>query len=350
MRKNEDMNMIELDGSHGEGGGQILRTALTLSMVTGTAFRIARIRAGRGKPGLLRQHLTAVNAAAEICGARTDGAELGSQRLEFVPGKLHGGDYRFAIGSAGSCTLVLQTVLPALWFADAPSTVSISGGTHNPAAPPADFLMRTWLPLMRRMGVHMDLELVRHGFYPAGGGELRADVRPISALQPLSLQRRGELRASRATAIVAGVPRDVAVRELATLVEGLRTELGGVEHDIRTLSSREGPGNALLLELACDEVSEVFVALGEKGLPAETVATRLAKDVRRYLQSGAPVGEYLADQLLLPLALAGAGSFDTAILSAHLRTNLAVIEKFLPVRIAYAETDGVFRVDVSSRR
>jgi RNA 3'-terminal phosphate cyclase (ATP) len=203
---------------------------------------------------------------------------------------------------------------------------------------------------MRRMGAHMDLELVRHGFYPAGGGELRADVRPVSALQPLNLQRRGELRASRATAIVAGVPRDVAVRELATLVEGLHSELGRVEHDIRTLSSREGPGNALLLELACDEVSEVFAALGEKGLPAETVATRLARDVRRYLQSAAPVGEYLADQLLLPLALAGAGSFDTAILSAHLRTNLAVIEKFLPVRIAYAETDGVFRVDVSSRR
>lgn len=344
------MIAIELDGSSGEGGGQILRTALTLSMITGTAFRIERIRARRGKPGLLRQHLTAVNASARICGAKLVGAELGSQRLEFVPGKIRGGDYQFAIGSAGSCTLVLQTVLPALWFADAPSTVSISGGTHNPAAPPADFLMRTWLPLMRRMGVDMDLELVRHGFYPAGGGELCASVRPICALQPLDLQRRGELRGSRATAIVAGVPRDVAVRELATLVECLRAELGGIEHDIRTLNSREGPGNALLLELTHGDVSEVFVALGEKGLPAETVATRLARDVRRYLQSGAPVGEYLADQLLLPLAVAGSGCFETATLSSHLQTNLAIIEKFLPVRIAYAEAEGIFRIDVSSSR
>jgi RNA 3'-terminal phosphate cyclase (ATP) len=343
------MKVIELDGSSGEGGGQILRTALALSMITGTAFRIERIRARRAKPGLLRQHLTAVNASARICGAELDGTGLGSQRLEFAPGKIRGGDYQFAIGSAGSCTLVMQTVLPALWFADGPSTVSISGGTHNPAAPPADFLMRTWLPLMRRMGVDMDLELIRHGFYPAGGGELRAGVRPISALRPLSLQRRGELRASRATAIVAGVPRDVAMRELATLVECLRAELGEIEHDIRGLSSREGPGNALLLELVYGDASELFMSLGEKGLPAEAVATRLVREVRRYLQSGAPVGEYLADQLLLPLALAGAGSFRTAVLSSHLQTNLDVIERFLPVRIHPAEIEEVFQIDVSAR-
>src|ERR1700759_1132169 len=134
--------MIELDGSQGGGGGQILRTALTLSMITGTPFRIERIRAGRSKPGLLRQHLTAVNAAAQICGAEVSGAEAGSQTLSFVPGKIRGGNYRYAIGTAGSCTLVLQTVLPALWFADAPSTVTVSGGRHNTAGPPAALLLR----------------------------------------------------------------------------------------------------------------------------------------------------------------------------------------------------------------
>lgn len=338
------MNTIELDGSQGEGGGQILRTALTLSMITGIPFRIERIRAKRGKPGLLRQHLTAVNAAAQICGAQVRGAEPGSLKLEFVPGKIRGGDYRYAIGTAGSCTLVLQTVLPALWFANAPSTVTVSGGTHNSAAPPADFLQRVWLPLMRHMGVEMELELLRHGFYPAGGGELRASVRPVATLQALNLTSRGDLQQAQATAIFAGVPADVGKRELATLAEQIGAELGELQYEMRGLSSREGPGNALLLELQYAGLTELFTAFGEKGVPAETVALRLAKEALHFHRSGAAVGEHLADQLLLPMALARAGSFRVVALSSHLQTNIEVIQKFLPVVFSVAAEAGVNRV------
>jgi RNA 3'-terminal phosphate cyclase (ATP) len=336
------MEFVELDGSQGEGGGQILRSALTLSMITGRAFRIENIRAKRAKPGLLRQHLTAVNAAAEICGARVEGAEPGSLALSFAPGRIKGGAYRYAIGTAGSCTLVLQTILPALWFADAPSTVVITGGTHNPAAPPADFLLRAWLPLVRRMGVEMDLELVRHGFYPAGGGEMRAEVSPVAALRPLDLAQRGQWLATKATAIVAGVPGQVAKRELAQL--GVR--LGAIEQEIRGLAAREGPGNALLVEVSYEAVSEVFTGFGEKGLRSEAVADRVAKDVRQYRDGAASVGEHLADQLVLPIALAGKGRFTTTTLSSHLQTNLEVIGRFLEVEFETGETDAVARVSL----
>ncbi len=334
--------MIELDGAVGEGGGQILRTALSLSMITGQAFHLQRIRARRPKPGLMRQHLTAVEAATAICQARVEGAAAGSQTLMFQPGPIRGGDYRFAIGTAGSCTLVLQTVLPALWFADGPSSITVSGGTHNPAAPPADFLLGAWLPVLRTMGADMDLELLRHGFYPAGGGEMLARVRPVSALTPWHAPALKTPVASRATAVVAGVPVDVAHRELARL----KQHLGELEPVLRALSSREGPGNALLVEVPLASHSEVFVGFGERGLPAETVADRLAKTVKTFLNSGATVGEHLADQLLLPLALAGGGGFTAPVLSSHARTNMAVIQRFLPVEFAVADRKGAVAVSV----
>jgi RNA 3'-terminal phosphate cyclase (ATP) len=337
---------IELDGSQGEGGGQILRTALTLSMLTGKSFQIQRIRAGRSKPGLLRQHLTAVRAAAQICGARTEGAEAGSSALRFVPGKIRGGAYDFAIGTAGSCTLVLQTVLPALWLAEVPSTVCVSGGTHNSAAPPADFLMQAWMPLMQRMGVVMTLELIRHGFYPAGGGALRAQIEPIFTLQPLMLDVRGKLLAAQATAIVAGVSDDVARRELLALDRGLGDVLGKVGQDVRTLAAAEGPGNAVLLALRYEALTEVLTAFGERGVAAEAVAARLAKWARSFHAGGAAVGEYLADQLVLPMAIAGGGMFSTITMSSHLETNMAVIKRFLPVRFEVIQQADAYRVSV----
>ena len=336
--------MIELDGAQGEGGGQVLRSALTLAMITGTPFRIERIRAGRKKPGLLRQHLTAIEAAAAISRAYVDGAAPGSQTLTFAPQTISGGDYRFAIGTAGSCTLVLQTVLPALWFADAPSTLTVSGGTQNPAAPPADFLIRAWLPLMRRMGAVAEIEVLRHGFYPAGGGEVRASVAP-SRLAPIELDVRGEFHTMRAEAIVAAVPGNVARRELEVVARAFN----GVDTQIRELPQREGPGNALLIEVAHEQVTEMFTGFGARGVSAETVANRVVQSMRGYLASGAAVGEHLADQLALPLALAGRGRFTTCTQSSHLATNLAVIERFLPVRSRVDAVADGWSVSIEAR-
>lgn len=325
------MNMIELNGAQGEGGGQILRSALTLSMLTGQAFTIKQIRARRAKPGLLRQHLAAVAAATAICGAEVEGAALGSTQLRFVPGPVRAGDYQFAIGSAGSCALVLQTVLPALWFAGVPSSVSVSGGTHNPAAPPLEFLQWAWLPVLQQMGIGMQLDCPRYGFYPAGGGQLRVQIQQpvLGRLQSLNCAgSRGPLLGMRAIAVVAGVPADVAQRELAQLQQIFGDTL---QVELCQRPSNEGPGNVVLLVLDYAQHSEVCIAFGARGVAAETVAARVAAAAQRFLSSSAVVGEHLADQLVLPLALAGGGSLTTTVASSHLQTQLQIIERFLPI-------------------
>ncbi len=343
MKVDKKNHPIELDGSQGEGGGQILRSALTLSMITGTPFHISNIRARRRKPGLLRQHLTAVTAAAEICDAELDGAVPGAMEMSFTPGPIRGGNYRYAIGTAGSCTLVLQTVLPALWFADAPSTISVTGGTHNKAAPPADFLIEAWLPLIRRMGVDMDIRLTRHGFYPAGGGSVAADVRPAAELLPLSLETRGELSAAEAKIIFAGLPFGIAKRELDTLTSQMTFD----NTAIYELPADEGPGNAVMLMLRHREVCEVLTGFAEKGVSAESVARRTVRAAQRYLQNEAAVGDYLADQLVLPMALAGGGALTTAVLSPHLQSNMEVISKFLPVDFNICQKETCWRIAVT---
>lgn len=254
--------MIELDGAAGEGGGQILRSSLTLAMITGRPFRIRQIRARRAKPGLMRQHLVAVQAASQICGAQVSGATVGSQELEFVPGPIRGGDYRFAIGTAGSCTLVLQTVLPALLTADRPSTLHLSGGTHNPMAPPVQFLQRAFCRLLAEMGAQVDVHLERFGFYPAGGGEVVATVRPCAQLQPRSWMERGERKAAYAECFIAGIPPRVAQRELECV--GKAMNWGEEQLLARRLPDNQGPGNALMLTLEYAHTTEVLTAFGEK--------------------------------------------------------------------------------------
>ncbi|MES2743638.1 MAG: RNA 3'-terminal phosphate cyclase [Pseudomonadota bacterium] len=329
--------MIELDGSAGEGGGQILRSALTLSMITGQPFRIAQIRARRAKPGLLRQHLVAVQAAAEVCGASLTGAALGSQLLEFAPGKIKGGDYRFAIGSAGSCTLVLQTLLPALLYADVGSTVQIQGGTHNPMAPPAEFLQRAYGRVLAALGADIDVRLTRAGFYPAGGGQLIATVQPCAALRRIALTERGERRAGFAESFIAAVPASVAKRELACIGHAMQWDAAQLL--IRGLPAEHGPGNALLVTLEHEHVTEVFAGFGEKMVRAEQVAQGVVRQVRRYLNSGAALGEYLADQIMLPMALAGGGSFTVDRVSQHALTHAEVIARFLPVQVHFEAGD-----------
>jgi RNA 3'-terminal phosphate cyclase (ATP) len=328
--------MITIDGSHNEGGGQILRTALTLSLATRTPFRIDKIRAGRKRPGLLRQHLTAVLAAARIANAEVRGAEINSTELIFAPQDVGPGDYQFSMGTAGSTMLVLQTVLPVLMLAAGPSTLTLEGGTHNPAAPPYDFVERVYLPLLGRMGVRVRCELISAGFFPAGGGVVKISIDPPGECQALDLRQRGKIIRRSARGIVANLAQSIAERELAVVRQKLGWERGNLIAE--TVTSR-GPGNILFLEVESELLTEIFTGFGARNVRAETVAERAIGEAKRYLASDVAVGEHLADQLLLPLALLKGGVFTTLPLSAHAQTNIETIGKFSPVNIQVHE-DG----------
>ena len=335
---------ITIDGSEGEGGGQILRTALALSLVTGRPFRIEGIRAGRQKPGLLRQHLTAVQGAADVSSARVSGASLGSRTLTFEPSHVRGGDYRLSVGTAGSATLVFQTVLPALLFARERSCLTLEGGTHNPHAPPFDFLAKTFLPILRRMGASVDVRLESHGFYPAGGGRFTVDIEPRPALGHLALVERGSTRVH-ARALVASLAERIATRELGIVRE--RLGLDRVLCRAETVDGSIGPGNVLMIVIEGESVVEVITGFGIKGVSAEKVASDACDDAEAYLAADVPVGVHLADQLLVPMALARGGTFRTLKPTAHTVTNAAVIRKFLDVPIALEHESGeVHRVTI----
>ncbi|MFC0676720.1 RNA 3'-terminal phosphate cyclase [Lysobacter korlensis] len=329
------MDMLELDGRG--GGGQLLRSALTLALCTGTGFTMRGIRAARPRPGLMRQHLTAVQAACAISGSEATGATLGSTDLTFVPGAVVPGDYTFALGTAGSTMLVLQTLLPAFWRAGASSRVRLEGGTHNPMAPSADFIQHAYLPALRRIGVCADVALESHGFYPAGGGAVVATIEPCPGLQVAAFGERGPLVSVEATALLSALAASIGRRELAVL--GKRLGLAEDRLHLHSVRPAVGPGNAVMVRVEHAGHVELFTGYGERGLPAEKVAERLAAQVRHYLDSQACVAEHLADQLLLPMALAGGGKFTTCVASDHLLSNAALIEKFVAVEID-CEPDG----------
>lgn len=333
--KTRTESTIELDGAQGEGGGQILRTALSLSMLQGRPVRLVNIRAGRRKPGLMRQHLACVRAAESVCSAAVDGAQIGATALHFRPGAIRGGDYEFRIGTAGSTMLVLQTVLPALLRADVASTLALEGGTHNQMAPSSDFIADAFLPQLARMGAQVSMTVERHGFYPAGGGCVRVTVTP-TALMPLALHERGNAQGIDATVLLRNLPQHIAEREL----DAAAARLTLTKRQRLDLPSGPGPANALVLTARFEHVSEVVVGLGEHGVSAENVARAASDQLRSYLAHGAPVGEHLADQLLLPLLLAGGGSFVTGRPNAHLETNAAVIRAFGAADITIAPDDS----------
>lgn len=328
--------MIHIDGSCGEGGGQVLRTSLGLSLVTGKPFTIENIRARRKMPGLMRQHLTAVNAAAAVGGTHVEGASLGSRTLVFEPSTVRAGSYHFAVGTAGSATLVLQTVLPALLVAAGASDLTLEGGTHNPFAPPFDFLQKSFLPLLGRMGAEVKATLERPGFYPAGGGRFHVHVEPCPRLTPIELLERGAIVATRARAVVAQISEGIAQRE----IEVVRNMLGWPRHgvDVEVVENSFGPGNVLLLEVETENVTEVVTGFGEKGVRAEEVARKAVRDVRKYLAADVPVGLYLADQLLIPMAMAGGGRFRTSKLTRHTETNIEIVRRFLDIDITVETT------------
>ncbi|MEM7357038.1 MAG: RNA 3'-terminal phosphate cyclase [Acidobacteriota bacterium] len=336
--------MLEIDGSFGEGGGQILRSAVALAIVTGTPIKIRKIRAGRRKPGLMRQHLTAVQAAAQISAAQLTGDHVGSTALEFAPQEVSAGNYYFAVGTAGSATLVLQTVLPALLTAPGPSTLILEGGTHNPMAPPFPFLHDTFLPLINRMGPQVTATLERPGFYPAGGGRLRVEIRPCERLQGFELHERGKVRRRLATALLAQLPRHIGERELRLV----QKKMGWMPSELRVeeIEDALSPGNTLVLQVESLHLTETFIGFGEFGVRAEVVAQRAVRGLRRYLKTEAPVGEYLADQLLLPLALAGSGGFTSLPLSRHATTQIDLIGMFLdvPIEVEKDQSSAVVRI------
>lgn len=332
------MKPIQLDGT--SGGGQMLRTALSLAMVTGQPFRMINIRGKRSKPGLMRQHLTCVKAACEISGGIADGAEIGSTELVFRAGKAKGGAYQFAIGTAGSTGLLFQTLLPALLHADGPSTLRLEGGTHNPMAPPFEFLDRIFLPALRRMGANISISLVQSGFAPVGGGVMECEIQPCTKLTPIDLHDRGELKLLSLRVPTRNLPISIAGRILdAALVE--------LPCDDATVEIREpGPGRGVccLYEAMFENCEELSSSFGETNVTAERVGRRAAKNLKDFISSRVPVGRHLADQLLLPMALAGSGSFTTMVPDNHLPTNILVIGKFLPVRFEIEQADRGKRI------
>lgn len=294
--------MILIDGSQGEGGGQMLRTSLSMSAATGRPFEMVNVRAKRETPGLKRQHLTCLRAAAEVCGARIEGDEVGSRRVAFRPGRIVADRYRFDIGTAGSVTLVAQTVLPILLCADGASEVTVTGGTHVSMSPCWEYFAKTYLPQLRRMGAEVEARLVKYGFYPAGGGEVFLKIRPWTRAKAYDATDLGCFLDARVVARVANLPADIAASEARIVASQLpalavRTESGTVES--------AGPGNYCALELSYGNVAMVCSDIGTYGRSRKAVANTVANAAKSYLKSGGVADEHLSDQLLLPIVLAG---------------------------------------------
>ncbi len=335
------MEPIEIDGSRGEGGGQVLRTSLALSLITGKPIRIKRIRQQRENPGLQRQHLACVYAAARMTGARVTGAAPDSQQLEFWPGTATPSEVTIDIGSAGSTTLVVQTILVPAIAARRPLRIVVTGGTHNPLAPPFEFLDRVFLPHLRAMGADVTATLDKIGVMPKGGGRIVIDIGAGKPLQPIELVTTGSVVSRRAIAIVAGLPTHVGERELKVA----RDRLVDPICELREVP-RAGPANVFMVEVElATGARELVTNHGEKGLPAEIVAGRAIDELSAFVAFDVPVGEYLADQLLLPFAVAGGGRFRAAApLSPHALTNLDTIRDFLRVPIRVDETETTAEV------
>jgi RNA 3'-terminal phosphate cyclase (ATP) len=321
--------MIEIDGAKGEGGGQILRSALTLSLMTYRDFRILNIRAGRSKPGLRPQHLASVNAAASVGQAQVKGARLESREIEFQPTSIHPGTYRFEIPTAGSTSLVLQTVFLPLSIAVSPSEIEIMGGTHVPWSPCFHYLEANWLPAMELQGFRADLTLEKAGFYPQGGGRIRTLIQPLKKkIAPLRRLQRGDLQRIRGISTVSNLPESIAQRQQNRAVKRL-ADLGcPVEIEIRTLPS-PGKGSLLLLHAEFEAGQACYFGLGARGKTAERVADEAVGALLTFLRGEGVVDKYLADQLLLPLAFAdGDSEFRTSKITQHLLTNADVVRAF----------------------
>jgi RNA 3'-terminal phosphate cyclase (ATP) len=342
--------MLVIDGSHGEGGGQVLRTTLALSAITGQPVRLERIRAGRRKPGLMPQHLTSVRAVAKVCDAELEGARLDSQELTFVPRSAPiAGQYTFDVaqfakgGSAGAVTLILQTILLPLALADGTSQVMLRGGTHVAWSPPFDYVKRVYLPALMRMGIKAKANIERWGWYPIGGGEVRATIEGQGAGRSpagLDLRERGALLRVRGLSASSNLPRHIGTRQESAALQALRSNRVNARIDVLEAPSK-GQGTVVFLWAEFDNAMAGFTSLGERGKPAERVAEEAADQLVQFLHSGAALDRHLADQMILPMALAaGPSRLTTEVVTQHLLTNAWVVNQFFPGRIRVEGEEG----------
>ena len=345
------MKYITIDGAQGEGGGQVLRTALTLSMLTQQPIELINIRANRQKPGLMRQHLTSVLAAQTICDAAVEGAELGSSHIRFQPKQVKAGQYQFAIGTAGSTVLVCQTIMPVLALANGISTVTFEGGTHNGMSPSLCFFKESYLPILNAMGVQSDIEVSQLGFYPAGGGKWQIKINPTKQLKPFKIGKApdvGQLNTdnTKLAGFVSQLPDSIAMREMNAAKKALNWP--NADCQINHVQS-PGPGNSLQIKIQSQSHTHLFEVVGELGTSAENIAKRCAGRVKAFLKSNSQVEHYLADQLLVLMALAGSGSFTTSKPSLHTLTNAQVIQQITKKEInIQQESEHVWRISLTS--
>ncbi len=319
--------MLHIDGSHGEGGGQILRTSLGLAALYQTAVRIFNIRANRPKPGLRPQHLVCVKAMQAITKAEVKGAEVGASELVFVPKGIFAGDYHLAIGTAGATSLVFQCLLLPLSQAKKPSTLTIKGGTHVPFSPPFHYLKHVFVPMLAKLGIKVELELKKWGWYPEGGGEIYVKVYPSSSLKAQRWEDPPSFSSLKGLSVAANLPRHIIERQAKRLKQQIE-QLGlSLKIEERLVSSR-GKGSFLFLWVD-EEIKAGFSAVGIKGKPAERVADEVSDGFLKYLQNKVALDEHLADQIIPYLALAPETSSFTTIISSHLCTNIWVIRQFL---------------------
>jgi RNA 3'-terminal phosphate cyclase (ATP) len=341
--------MIVIDGSYGEGGGQVLRTSLALSAITGRAVRIEHIRAGRRKPGLMPQHLTGVRAAARVCDAQVEGAKLNSLELSFAPqSPPKAGNYTFDVaqvakgGSAGSVSLIFQTVLLPLALTEGTSQLILRGGTHVAWSPPYDYLKRVYLPTLARVGVQAKVNIRKWGWYPIGGGEIEATIQGLgrASLAAIDLRQRGALQRVRGLSASSNLPKHIRVRQEGAALQALRSNGVNARIDVVDAPSK-GKGTAVFLWADFEHASAGFTSLGELGKPAEQVAEEAAQDLLEFLEADGALERHLADQVVLPMALAsGRSSFTTTTVTQHLLTNAWVVNQFFPEHVQVEGREG----------
>jgi len=351
------METVSIDGSFGEGGGQILRTSLALACITGKALHIENIRANRRNPGLAKQHISCVYAARDVTDGTCSGIELGSQVLNFQPGKITGGNFSFDIGSAGSASLVTQTIMPPLFLADKSSTVAVLGGTHNPMSPPYNFFERTFLPAIAQSGFNARCRLLKYGFFPAGGGKLKIDVQPWDKESSSAIDFCQPAEKFEISVIIytARLPSHIADRQRGLLLKSALafTDAGKMrlvqplkfeDIELVDVTDSDGPGNCVMILLSGQTQKTIFTAFGEKGKPSEKVIREAVNLTTEFLKSGAAIDHFLADQLLIYMTMAVAGSFTTDKLSSHLQTNIEIIKKFIPVDFQVEQRENCCRI------